>query len=119
MAVWDRCGYIIEAEKQLCGKDILEEVPYGPELIIGTVHKTVGKIGKTFNISQLRILHLLSYLLPIIHKLLHDVHERLVISNSSYYLANISQIPILPFTVLPFTAQVAHSYVKVADNILQ
>lgn len=46
MAVWDRCGYIIEAEKQLCGKDILEEVPYGPELIIGTVHKTVGKIGK-------------------------------------------------------------------------
>ena len=98
VAVWDRDDYIKEAEKQLGDKEIYEEVCNDPEPLISTIHNAIEKIRlrgdlnadtiKYFMVKDPKFARL--YLLPKIHKRLHDVPCRPVISNCGYYTENIS-----------------------------
>ena len=56
------------------------------------------------------------YLLPKIHKRLHDVSGRPVISNCSYYTENISSF--LDFHLQPFAREVK-SYIKDTNDFLK
>ena len=51
VVIWDRFGYIQEAEKQLGDKEIYEEVSNDPQLLIGTIHRTVEKIRRRGDVS--------------------------------------------------------------------
>ena len=81
VAVWDREDYIKEAEKQLGDKDIYEEVCNDPEPLISTIHKAIEKIRKRGDLNADTIKYFMVedskfarfYLLPKIHKRLHDV----------------------------------------------
>ena len=98
VVVWDREDYIKEAEKQLGVSDVYEEVPDDAEPLISTIHTTLEKIRKRGDLKKENIQYFevkdpkfaRFYLLPKIHKRLHDVPGRPVISNCGYYTKNIS-----------------------------
>ena len=97
VVVWDRGNYIKGAEKQLGDKDIYEEVCNDPGPNISTIHKAIEKIRKRGDLNKDTIKYFMVkipkfarfYLLPKIHKRLHDVPGRPVISNCGYYTENI------------------------------
>ena len=88
-----------------------------PEPLISTIHNAIEKIRKRgdlnadtikyFMINDPKFAHY--YLLPKIHKRLHDVPGRPVISNCDYYTENISSF--LDFHLQPFAREVK-SYIK-------
>ena len=92
VVVWDREDYINEAEKQLGDKDIYEEVNNDPEPLMSTIQKAIEKIRKRGDLNADTIKYFMVkdpkfarfYLLPKIHKRLHDVPGRPVISNCGY-----------------------------------
>ena len=124
VVVWDRKDYIKEAEKQLRDKDVYEEVCNDAEPLISTIHKATEKIRKKGDLYADTIKYFMVkdpkfarfYLLPKIHKRLHDVPGRPVISNCSYYTENISSF--LDFHLQPL-ARGVKSYIKDTNHFFE
>ena len=124
VVVWDSEDYIKEAEKQLGDKDVYEEVCNDAEPLINTIHKAIEKIRKRgdldvdtikyFMVKDPKFVRL--YLLPKIHKRLHDVPGRPVISNCNYHTENISSF--LDFHLQPL-ARGVKSYIKDTNHFLK
>ena len=99
IVVWDREDYLAEARTQLKDEDVYQELKgntVGPlEKIIKSV---LRKVRNRKDISDETLDYFLVnnpklgrfYLLPKIHKRLHNVPGRPVISNSGYYTENMS-----------------------------
>ena len=86
-----------EAYKQLDDREAYEEVPNDPNILINTIMKALEKMRLHGDLSSDTLNYFLVedpkfarfYLLPKIHKRLHDVPGRPVISNCSIYTENI------------------------------
>ena len=94
VVVWDREDYLREANNQLSDKDVYRKVKGDVEDHLMNVIKSVlRKIKNRGEISDETLDYFLVnnpklgrfYLLPKIHKILHNVPGRPIISNSSYY----------------------------------
>ena len=91
-----------------------------PGPLISTVHEAIEKIRKRGNLNADTIKYFMVkdpkferfYLLPKIHKRLHDVPDRPVISNCGYYTKNISSF--LDFHFQPLAREVKF-YIKDTD----
>ena len=113
MVVWDRENYLKEAYKQ--SED--EEVPNDSSIIINTIVRALEKIRIRGDLTNDTLNYFLVkdpksarlYLLPKIHKRLHNVPERPVISNCGFYTENISSF--LDHHLQPI-AQKANSFIK-------
>ena len=124
VVVRDRDDYIKEAEKQLGDKEIYEEVCNDLEPIISTIHNAIEKIRLRGDLSADTIKYFMVedpkfgsfYLLPKIHKRLHDIPGRPVISNCGYYTENISSF--LDFHLQPLAREVK-SYIKDTNDFLK
>ena len=92
IVVWDREDYLKEAYKQLYDREVYEEVPNDPNVLINTIMKALEKIRLRGDLSSDTLNYFLVkdpkfarfYLLPKIHKRLHDVPGRPVISNCGF-----------------------------------
>ena len=112
------------AEKQLGDKDVYEEVCNDAEPLISAIHKAMEKIRKRGDLDADTIKYFMVkdpkfarfYLLPKIHKRLHDVPGRPVISNCNYYTENISSF--LDFHLQPLALRVK-SYIKDTNHFLK
>ena len=125
VVVWDREDYLAEAEKQLDDKNVYKKVTKEVE---GSLEKTIkgvlGKVRKRGDISDSTLDYFLVnnpklgrfYLLPKIHKRLHDIPGRPVISHSSYYTENISSF--IEYHLKPL-AQKVKSYIKDTNDFLR
>ena len=125
MVVWDRGDYLREANSQLSDKDVYREIKGDAEGRLMKVIKSVlRKIRNRGDISDETLDYFLVnnpklgrfYLLPKIHKILHNVPGRPVISNSSYFSENISSF--LDFHLKPL-AQKVKSYIQDSNNIFK
>ena len=94
VVVWDREDYLAEAEKQLDDKNVYKKVTKEVEdSLEKTITEVLGKVRKRGDISDSTLDYFLVnnsklgrfYLLPKIHKRLHKIPGRPVISNSSNY----------------------------------
>ena len=89
VVVWDREEYLKQAYKQLQDTEVYEEVSNDPNVLVNTIIKALEKIrlrgdlfGDTRNyfvVEDPKFARF--YLLPKIHKRLHNVPGRPVISN--------------------------------------
>ena len=122
VVVWDR-DYLKEAYKQLDHREVYEEVPNEPNVLINTIMKTLEKIRLRGDFSSDTLNYFLVkdpkfarlYLLPKIHKRLHDVPGRPVISNCCFYTETISSY--LDYN-LQQLAQRVKSYIKEFNHFL-
>ena len=99
VVIWDREDYLAEAKKQLDDKEVYQELRGDVESRLEKiVKKVIRKLRNRGDISH-ETLDYFSvnnpklgrfYLLPKIHKRLHDVPGRPVISNSGFCTENIS-----------------------------
>ena len=88
--VWDREDYIKEAEKQLGDEEVYEEVSNDAAPLLKTINGVIAKIRKRGDLKRDTLDYFIMkdpkfarfYLLPKIHKRLHNVPGRPVISNS-------------------------------------
>ena len=95
---WDRKDYLKEAHKQSSDKEVYEEVPNDPSTLESTTFNTLNKIRARGDLSADNLEYVFNkdtkfarfYLVPKIHKRLHNVPSRPVISNCGYYTENIS-----------------------------
>ena len=95
-----------------------------PEPLISTIHSAIGKIWKRGNLNADTIKYFMVKdpkfacfsLLPKIHKQLHDVPGRPVISNCGYYTENISSF--LDFH-LQYLVQDVKSWIKDTNDFLK
>ena len=99
VVVWDREDYLAEAKKQLDDKEVYQELRGDAESPLEkNIKKVIRKLRNRGDISHETIDYFSVnnprlgrfYLLPKIHKPLHDVAWRPVISNSGFYRGNIS-----------------------------
>ena len=102
-----------------------EQVPDDPSVLCNTLMKTLKKkcvcgevcrrtlLKDYFSVKDPKFARF--YFLPRIHKLLHDVPGRPVISNCSYYTENISSF--LDYHLQPL-AQKVKSYIKDTNHFL-
>ena len=99
VVVWDRKNYLKEAEKQLGDKETYEELTSDlvsplTSIVKGCLSRVKNRDDipsetlKYFFINKPNALRF--YLLPKIHKRLHNVPGRPVISNSGFFTKNIS-----------------------------
>ena len=96
--VWDREDYLREAYRQLDDKEMYEQFPDNPNVLANTLMKVLEKIHLQGDLLKDTLDYFLVkdpkfarfYLLPKIHKRLHDVPGRPVISNCGYYTEIIS-----------------------------
>ena len=117
VVVWDRDDYLKEASKQLEDKDVYEEVQNDPSTLINTIMRALEKIRIRGDLSNDTLNYFLVkdpkfarfYLLPKIHKRLHNVPGRPVISNCGFYTENISSF--LDHHLQPI-AQKVNSFIK-------
>ena len=108
-------GYLKEAYRQLDDKEVYEQVPDDPSALANTFMKALEKIRLPGDLSRDTLDYFLVkdpkfarfYLLPKIHKRLHDVPGRPVISNCGYYTESISSF--LDYHLQPL-AQKVKSY---------
>ena len=116
VVVWDKEDYLKEAYKQLDDREVYEEVPNDPNVLINTIMRAIEKICLRGDLSSNTLNYFLVkdpkfarfYLSPKIHKRLHDVPGRPVISNCSFYTKSISSF--LDYHLQPL-AQRVKSYV--------
>ena len=95
-----------------------------PDLLISTIHKAIENIRKRGDLNADTIKYFMVkdvkfarfYLLPKIHKRLHDVPGRPIISNCGYYTENISCF--LDFHLQRLTREVK-SYIKDTNGFLK
>ena len=123
--VWDKDDYLREADNHLSDTGIYAEcdfdhLPALQSVISDYTLSNIKRRGdinedtlKFFNIANPRLGRF--YLLPKIHKRLHSVPGRPVISNSSYYTENISSF--LDFHLQPLSKKVK-SYIKDTNDFL-
>ena len=124
MVVWDRGDYLKEASKQLEDKDVYEEVQNDPSTLINTIMRALEKIRIRGDLSNDTLNYFLVkdpkfarfYLLPKIHKRLHNVPGRPVISNCGFYTENISSF--LDHHLQPI-AQKVNSFIKDTNHFLR
>ena len=125
MVVWDREDYLREANSQLSDKDVYREVKEDAEgPLMKVIKSVIGKIRNRSGISDETLDYFLEnnpklgrfYLLPKIHKRLHNVPGRPVLSNSSYFTENISSF--LYFHLKPL-AQKVKSYIQDTNDFLK
>ena len=124
VVVWDRDDYLKEAPKQLEDKDVYEEVQNDPSTLINTIMRALEKIRIRGDLSNDTLNYFLVkdpkfarfYLLPKIHKRLHNVPGRPVISNCGFYTENISSF--LDHHLQPI-AQKVNSFIKDTNHFLQ
>ena len=98
VVVWDREDDLKEAYRQLDDKKVYEQVPDNPSALANILTEALEKIHLWGDLSKDTLDYFLVkdpkfarfYLLPKIHKRLHDVPGRPVISNCGYYTGNIS-----------------------------
>ena len=124
VVVWDRDDYIKEAKNQLGDRGIYEEVCNDPGPLISTIHEAIEKICKRsdFDADTIKCFMVKDpksarfYLLQKIHKRLHDVPGRPVISNCGYYTENTSSF--LDFHVQPLARKVKF-YIKDTNDFFK
>ena len=98
VVVWDREDYLKEAHKQLSDEYVYEEVTNDPSTLENTIFTALNNIRARGNLSADNLEYFFNkdpkcarfYLLPNIHKRLHNAPGRPVISNCGYYTENIS-----------------------------
>ena len=116
-SVWDRGDYLKEAYKQLENKEVYEKVPNDPSALVNTIIKALEKIRFRGDLSNDTLNYFFVddpkftrfYLLPKIHKRLHNVPGRPLISNCGFYTENISSF--LDYHLRPLVQKVK-SYIK-------
>ena len=114
---WDRKDYLKEAYKQLEDREVSEEVSNDSNVLVNTTIKALEKIrlrgdlsGDTLNyfvVEDTKFARF--YLLPQIHKRLHNVLGRPIIANCGFYTENISSFS--DYHLEPL-AQKVKSYMK-------
>ena len=122
--VWDREDYIKEAEKQLGDEEVYEEVSNDAAPLLKTINEIITKIRKRGDLKRDYLDYFIMkdpkfsrfYLLTKIHKRLHDVPGRSVISISGYYTENISAF--LDHHLQPLT-QAVKLYIKYINEFLK
>ena len=120
---WDREDYLKEAYKQLEDREVYEEISNEPNVLVNTMIKALEKIrlrgdlfGDTLNYFVAEDPKFARfYLLPKIHKHLHNIPGRPVISNCGFYTENISSF--LDYHLQPL-AQKVKSYIKDTNHFL-
>ena len=125
IVIWDRDDYLNEAKKQL-GDDKVYEHLVGDVVspLVKVIKESLAKIKRRGDIPKETLDYFLVknpklgrlYLLPKIHKRLHNVPGRPVISNSSYYTENISKF--LDYHLQPL-AQNVKSFIKDTNDFLK
>ena len=124
VVVWDREDYLKEAHKQLSDEEVYEEVTNDPSTLESTIFTALNKTRARGDLSADNLEYFLNkdpkfprfYLLPKIHKRLHNVPGRPVISNFGYYTENISSF--LDYHLKPLAKKV-ESYIKDANHFLK
>ena len=125
IVVWDRERYLAEARTQLKDKDVYQELKGNTVGLLEKINKTfLPKVRNRKDISDETLGYFLVnnaklgrfYLLPKIHKRLHNVPGRPVISNSGYYTENMSAF--LEYHIKP-VAQKIKSYIKDTNDFLR
>ena len=113
-----------EAYKQLEDKDVYEEFPNDSSIVINTIVRALEKIRIRGDLPDDTLNYFLVkdpkfarlYFLPKIHKRLHNVPERTVISNCGFYTENISSF--LDHLLQPI-AHKANSFIKDTNHFLR
>ena len=90
VVVWDREDYIKEAEKQLGDEEVYEEVSNDAAPLLKNINAVIAKMRKRGDLKRNNLDYFIMkdpkfarfYLLPKIHKRLHNVPGRPVISNN-------------------------------------
>ena len=124
VVVWDREDYLKEAHKQLSDEEVYEEVTNDPSTLESTIFNALNKIRARGDLSADNLEYFFNkdpkfarfYLLPKIHKRLHNVPGRPVISNCGYYTENISSF--LDYHLQPLAKKV-ESYIKDTNHFLK
>ena len=125
VVVWDREGYLKEAEKQLGDKETYEELPSGPVSPLISIGKGClsgvknrGDIPngtlEYFFVNKPKLGRF--YLLPKIYKRLHNFPGRPVISISGFFTENISAF--LEYHLKPLLQKVK-SFIKDTNDFLK
>ena len=122
--VWDREDCLKEAYKQLEDREVYEEVSSDSNVLINTIIKALEKIRLRGVLSGDTLNYFVAddpkfarfYLLPKIHKRLHIVPGRPVISNCGFYTENISSL--LDYHLQPL-AQKVKSYIKDTNHFFK
>ena len=120
VVLWDREDYLKKAYRQLDDKEVYEQVPKDPSVLAGTLMKALEKI---WDLSKDTLDYFLVkdpkfarfYLLPKIHKRLHDVPGRPVTLNCGYHTENISSFLDYHFQLV---AQKVKLYIKDTNHFL-
>ena len=123
VVVWDREDYLKETYRPLDDKEVYEQFSDDSSVLTNTLMKALEKIRLRGDLPKDTFDYFLVkgpqfarfYLLPKIHKRLHDVPERPVISNCDYYTENISSF--LGYHLQPL-AQKVKSYIKDTNHFL-
>ena len=123
VVVWDRKDYLKEAYKQLDDREVYEEVPNDHNVLTNTIMKALEKIHLHGDLPCDTLNYFLVkdpkfarfYLLPKIHKSLHDVPGRPVILNCSLYTENIASFLDYHMQLL---AQGVKSYIKDINSFI-
>ena len=123
VVVCNREDYLKEAYKQLEDREVYEEVPNDPSVLVNTIIKALEKNRSRGDLSGDTLNYFVVenpkfarfYLLPKIHKPLHNVPGRPVISNCGFYTENISSF--LDYHLQPL-AQKVKSYIKDTNHFL-
>ena len=124
VVVWDREDYLKEAYRQLDDKEVYEQVPDDLIAVANTLIKVLEKIRQWGDLPKDTLDYFLVkdpkferfYLLTRIHKRLHDVPGRPVISNCGYYTEYISSF--LDYHLQPL-AQKVQSYIKDTNHFFK
>ena len=123
VVVWDREDFLKEAYKQFEDREVYEEVSNDSDILVNTITKALEKISLRGDLSGDTLNYFVVqdpkfarfYLLPKIHKRLHNVPGRPVISNCGFYTENISSF--LDYHLQPL-AQKVKSYIKNTNHFL-
>ena len=123
VVVWGRDDYLKEADKQLGDKDVYEKVDANISPLIKTIQDHLLKVQINGDLNKQIQSYFINdnprigrfYLLPKIHKRLHDVPGRPVISNCNFYTENISAF--LDHHLQPL-AKAVRSFVKDTNDFL-
>ena len=124
VVVWDREDYIKEPEKQLGDEEVYEDVSDDAAPLLKAINGVIAKIRKRGDLKRDTLDYFIMkdpkfarfYLLPKIHKRLHNVPGRPVISNSGYYTETISSF--LDHHLQPLD-QAVKSYIKETNEFLK
>ena len=122
--VWDREDYLKEVHKQLSDEEVYEEVTNDSSTLESTIFTALNKIRDRGDLSVDNLEYFFNkdpkfarfYLLPKIHKGLHNVPGRPVISNCGYYTENI--LSFLDYHLKPLAKKV-ESYITDTNHFLK